>query len=110
MRPAIKADFIRRHASEVPTKTLQRLAKQAGLGTLGTSYIDKVRRDMAAEQAPAERKRPAARTAAPAATAVSAAGDPERQLRAIVVVLGTKRVREIIDQLEAQLIAGQAHG
>lgn len=112
-RPALKAEFIRTQPIDMPVKDLQRAAKREGHGTLGPSYITKVRREMNAEHAMKALRKEATKVIAAnptrkAAAAVSS-GNEEQQLRAIVVVLGTKRVRQIIDEVEAQLM-GSSHG
>jgi hypothetical protein len=108
-RPSLKADFIRSQPLDVPIKDVQRAGKRAGVGDLAKSYISKVRSEMNVQQGVAAVRRADAAAAAvkPAAvmTTVNTA-QPEQQLRAIVVVLGTARVRQIIDELEAQLMRG----
>jgi hypothetical protein len=45
-RPALKADFIRSHPRDLPLSELQRLAKRAGHGHIGSSYVSKIRGKM----------------------------------------------------------------
>jgi hypothetical protein len=101
-KPAVKADFIRSQPLDMPIKDLMRLAKREGHGTVGKSYITKVRAAMTVVHGLKALRRSGNAVVTPIAAVNTA--EPEQQLRAIVVVLGTARVRQIIDRLEAQLM------
>ncbi len=103
-RPAVKADFIRSQPIDMPIKDLVRLARREGHGALGKSYITKVRSTMTVQHGLNALRTPKTVVALPNTA------QPEQQLRAIVVVLGTARVRQIIDELEAQLMGTKNAG
>ena len=123
-RPSLKADFIRTQPLDMSNADVQRAAKKAGIH-LGRSYIVKVRWDMrkqakAEAKTTAQRERRHKRSAAPGAPTAAKpepdvlkalatvdAAHHEQLLRGIVVVLGTARVRVIIDALEAQLMGAK---
>jgi hypothetical protein len=106
-KPAVKADFIRSQPIDMPIKDLQRAAKRAGHGTVGKSYATKIRATMTVQDGlKALRTQKVAVLKQPLAAVDTA--EPEQKLREIVVVLGTARVRQIIDQLEAQLIGAKS--
>lgn len=101
-QPPLKANFIRSQPLDMPIKELQRAAKKAGLGEIGDGYISKTRGEMKRKP----RAQPATTINGAAQTGPIDTAQPEQQLRAIVVTLGTARVRAIIDALEAQLMGG----
>lgn len=110
-RPAPKKKLVLSFSPDTPIKEIQLAAKQAGLGTIGAGYIDKVRREARGKRGRGGRK-PAATTATAEAVAVpvvkgarATTAPDEDVIRMAIVVLGTARVRRILDDFETLALA-----
>lgn len=99
-QPPKKANFIASLPLSLSTDEVNAKLKAAGLGAAAKTYISKVRRQVRESKAQASTIE-VIKKANGHSNGNGHALTPEQQLRKLVVVLGTERVRKLVNQYES---------